>query len=332
MILSFFRMLDSLKNVWIFTPPLCVLVGTVGNMLTLIAVTSKSSKKNSFIVYLGALAVADTASLYFVVINSWLFYGFDIDIMLTGISCKVLAFMLYTCKMFSSLLVATLSTDRMVCSCFPHKRDTIGTPKSALIIISSILAFVLVINVHELYGFELVSIENVTLCGYVDSNYASFFGTYFTWVDTTIYFTIPSIIIVVANILAVRAVIISTKRLSHLMNVEAVRIRVRTNRQMIIMAVAVSAAFFLFTSPVGIFVIVRPYIFDDTDVFYVSNDTDFALVTITNNLAYLNFAINFFLYFVSGRRFRKDLRAACTRQRNSPGVRIPYVISSLQAT
>ena len=114
MVLSIFRMLDSLKNVWIFTPPLCVLVGTVGNMLTLITVTSKSSKKNSFIVYLGALAVADTASLYFVVINSWLFYGFDIDIMLTGISCKVLAFMLYTCKMFSSLLVATLSTDRMV--------------------------------------------------------------------------------------------------------------------------------------------------------------------------------------------------------------------------
>ena len=187
-------MLDSVRKVWLFVPPICILVGTVGNILTLITVTSKSTMKNSFIVYLGALAVGDTASLYFVVVNSWLFYAFDIDIMLNDISCKILGFMYY-CKMWSSLLVATLSTDRMVCSCFPHKRDTFGTPKSAFIIISIVLAFVLVINAHQLYGFSLVSTENVTFCGYVDSNYKSFFDTYFTLMDTTIYFTIPFIII-----------------------------------------------------------------------------------------------------------------------------------------
>ena len=322
-------MLDSVRKVWLFVPPICILVGTVGNILTLITVTSKSTKKNSFIVYLGALAVGDTASLYFVVVNSWLFYAFDIDIMLNDISCRILGFLYYACTWLSSLLVATLSTDRMVCSCFPHKRDTFGTPKSAFIIISIVLAFVLVINAHELYGFTLVSEENDTLCDYVDSSYASFFENYFTLMDTTIYFALPSIIIVVTNTLTIRAVIIATKEISQMTNLETVRGRIRTNRQMTITAILVSGTFVLLISPIGIYLIVRAYVYG-AETFYMSNDTDSVIVAITENLSYFNFAINFFLYSITGRRFRQDLRAACTRKRNSS--RIPYVISSLQAT
>ena len=128
-------------------------------------------------------------------------------------------------------------------------------------------------------------------------------------------------IIVVTNTQTVRAVIISTKHLSHLINLEAVRGRIRTNRQMMITAILVSGT--------GIYMIVRTYVYG-ADVFYMANDTDFAMMTIADTLSYFNFAVNFFLYFISGRRFRQDLRAVCTRKRNSSGV--PYAISSLQNT
>ena len=310
-------MLDSLRKVWLFTPPVFLLAGTVGNVLTLIRVTSKQCKKNSFVVYLGALAVADTAGLYVGCINAWLFYAFDIDIMLGAVSCKILGFMFYVCKMMSSLLVATLSTDRMVCCCFLTKKDQFGSPKSAMIVISIILGFVLMINVHELYGFKLIAVNNDTICGYVDNSYATFFDVYFSYVDTSIYFILPTILIIVANILTVREVINSTKRTSHLMLEAAVRSRIRHNRQMVIMAIAVSAVFLLTTSPGGIFGIIRSYVFNDSEVFYVSSDVEFLLTTIAEVLGYLNLTINFFLYFISGRRFREDLRIACRCGRSS---------------
>ena len=310
-------MLDSLRKVWLFILPVFLLVGTVGNVLTLITVTSRRCKKNSFVVYLGALAVADTASLYVGSINAWLFYAFDIDIMLVAVSCKILGFMFYVSKMMSSLLVATLSTDRMVCCCFPTKKDQLGSPKSAMIVISIIVGFVLMINVHELYGFSLITADNVTICGYIDNGYATFFDVYFSWVDTSIYFIVPTIVIIVANILTVREVINSTKRTSHLMGVATVRSRIRHNRQMVVMAVAVSAAFLLTTSPLGISTIIRPYVFNDSEVFYASSDVEFLLTTIEGILGYLNLTINFFLYCISGRRFREDLKIAIRCGRSS---------------
>ena len=306
-----FRMLISLRYVWMVVPPLCILVGTVGNALTLLTVTSKRGKKISFVIYLGALAVADTASLYFIAFNAWLFYAFGIDIMLSVTSCKIFGFMLHVCRMWSSLLVATLSTDRMVCSCFPLKRELLGSGKSALIIISITFGFVFIINVHELYGFKLITIANVSFCGYVDEDYAYFLGVYFAWIDTSVYFILPSIVIIVTNIMTVKAAIKSTKQASHLMNVESVRNRNRNNRQMIVMAVTVSLTFFFLTLPGGIYFIIRPYLFSDPDLFDAANHAiGYLCTTIAFNLAYVNFAINFFLYVISGRQFREDFKAA----------------------
>ena len=83
------------------------------------------------------------------------------------------------------------------------------------------------------------------------------------------------------------------------------------------MAVAVSVAFLLLTSPVGILTIIRPYVFNDSEVFYANGEIEFLATTIAGILAYVNFAINFFLYFISGTRFREDLKTAFRCGRSS---------------
>ena len=312
-----FRMFDFSRKLWMFVGPAIILVGTVGNVLTLFTITNRRIRKNSFDVYLGALAIADTASLYVSTLNSWLFFGFDIDIMLTTISCKILGFLHHVCMMWSSLLVAALSTDKMLCICFPQKREQLSTPKSAMIVISFSLCFVIMINVHELYGFTLIAVKNATVCGYIDTSYSTFYDVYFTWVDTSVYLILPTIVIIVTNILTVRVVINSTKRVRHAMNIPAARNRIRNQRQMIFMAVAVSVAFLLLTSPFGILTIIRPYVFNASEVFYPKSNIEIIVTTITAILASLNSAINFFLYFISGSRFREDLKAACCCGRSS---------------
>ena len=300
------------RILWIYVPPIIILAGTVGNALTLITISNKRIEKNSFIVYLGALAVSDTASLYIITLNGWLFFGFDIDIMMGRISCKILSFLYHVIKMLSSLLVAALSTDRMLCICFPLKKEIISTPKSAKFVLSFIIGFIIVINIHELYGFRLTTIHNATLCTFIDDSYARFYDIYFAWVDTLFYFILPTIIIIVTNILTVRQVIRANKLAVHALNVPAIRNRIRNERQVIFMAIAVSVAFIL----LGILIIIRCYVFIDSEVFYSTSDTE-SVMTIFWNLASINFAVNFVLYFVSGKRFRENLRAACFCGRSS---------------
>ena len=291
-------------------PPSCIVIGTLGNILTLITVTSKHCKKNSFVVYLGALALADTTFLYGAALNGWLFFAYDIDVMLSAVSCKVFGFLLHACKMWSSLSVAALTADRAVCTRFPLKRNTFCTPTSAMIVSGLIIGFVVAMNAHELYGFKLNTVENATFCGYIDDAYGTFFDVYFRWIDASFYFILPCIVIIVSNIITVREVIIATKTTSHMMHAETVRARIRNNRQMIVTVVTVSVAFLFLTFPTGILVIIRPYIFDDTETFYHHADLDFLMTTIGYILSILNVSINFFLYVISAKRFREDLKAA----------------------
>ena len=311
-------MLNLLRIFWIYVPPIIILTGTVGNGLTLITIANEQTKKNSFVVHLGALAVADTAASYSTTLNAWLFYGLGIDIMLSEPSCKIFGFLHHVCKMWSSLLVAALSVDRMVGVCWPQTRDRFSTPKSALIVVSCCLGFVLIINAHELYGFTIITVDNVTFCGYIDDKYATFFDIYFIWVDNSIYFILPTVVIIVSNTVTVRKVIITTKQAGHLMrSAPAIRKRIRDQRQVIITAITVSITFILLTSPYSILTIIRPYVFDSSDMFYVQSDVEFLVTSITAMLATLNYAINFFLYFVSGKRFREDLKAAFRCGRSS---------------
>lgn len=296
---------DVLLKVWTFLPPFIIAMGTVGNLLTLVAVGGRHCKKNSFSVYLASLALVDTVTLYVNVLNSWLIFAFDVDIQRTSVSCKVLGFSIFVFEQMSGWLVAALAIERLICVYFPDKVKHICTPKTGFIIVISLLSLLSACNSHELYGFQLNDIHNDTFCGFVNDSYGTFFYNYFMLINTLIQFFVPMTLIVGANTaLVVRIKVINNRATQSPATKEIKRKR---TQYMTVFTLLISFVFIVMTGPVALYVVLRPYLFEDSEIFYTTNDTEYLLSTVTYHLLFLNHAVNFSLYVLSGRKFRNDL-------------------------
>ena len=297
---------EALQTSWKIVPPVIGIPGIIGSILTVFTVTSRhcKTKLSSFTTYLGALAITDGLTIIRLGLDGYLFFGFGMDILTQHrIFCKILPFFGDLSVQFSACLVATLSVDRMLATYIPL-RTSIHTQKIGFIVTGSIFGFLLLINVHELYGFTLVEKENITLCTFVDADYELFFTFYFIWVQIAVYWFLPILLIIGCNTAIVVKINRSVSRLRSTLNAQ------RRSRQLLRISILVSTTYVVLTTPATIYSVLRPFLFEGSDTYNYADDMDFLIYTIMLHLGYLNLNCNFFLYVLSGRRFRKDMRLA----------------------
>ena len=299
----------NLLNVWTYLPPVIVFVGTIGNVLSFIAVTNKHCKKSSFTTYIAAFAVVDTVFLFLVVLNSWLHFVFDIDLQeINTVSCKLIEFLILLFGHGSSWLIAALTVERTFCTYFPYKVKIVCRPRTGYIVIATIFLFLSALNLHELFGFgfEYHSESNRTDCSFINIRYENFVLYYFSWIEFALYFLLPVLVIIVGN----SATVIRVFRTNTASLATSDVNRTRRNRHLLIITLLVSFSFIIFVSPVTLYFSLKPYLFEDADYFFSSSVAEDVVSTIVYHLGFMNHAINFFLYILSGKRFRRGLKAA----------------------
>ena len=126
--------------IWTYAPPAIIIAGTVGNILSLMAVTNRQCRKSSFTVYLATLAITDTAYLYVTVFSNWLVNAFDIDFgSFWKILCKMAYFLSFLASHASSWLVVALTAERTFCTYFPHKIKSVCVPRTGYIVVGTII-------------------------------------------------------------------------------------------------------------------------------------------------------------------------------------------------
>lgn len=296
----------ALLKVWTFIPPVAIVVGTVGNILAFAAVTNRFTNKRSFTIYLAALAVIDTLILYNFPLAMWLRYVFGVSVEQTStVFCKLLGFTSYLFPQISSWFVVALTVERTFCSYFPIKSRILCRPKTGLAVVGIIVGVLVVLNSHMLYGMELLYFENFTACAFVSDRYADFFFGAFVWIDFLVYFLVPITIILIGNTATVAKVYNSSKGITTSVS----ETRRRANWHILLITLLISCAFILLVSPFSLFFALKPYIFGDVEAFYSSSNTEQIVETVVYILVFFNSAINFFLYVLSGARFRRDLVA-----------------------
>ena len=186
--------------IWKYVPPIITIIGTIGHILTIIAVNGSNRKASSFSVYLTMLAVVDALTLYEQAIVSWLHYNFDIILREYGeVLCKLNYFLGFLLTHFSSWIVMTLTLERTFCVFFPHKFGTLPKPKVGWLVIMSVFLFLLALDSHVLYGREIVSTERGEVCGFVDNDYKLFFYTYWSKIHFVVYFALPVTVIILGK-------------------------------------------------------------------------------------------------------------------------------------
>ena len=304
-----------LLSVWMYSPPILITIGTLGNCITLIVLTNRKCKKSSFTVYLTALAIVDTLILYNFPLNTWLKYVFNFAYETYNIIlCKGLAFTSYLLPQISSWMIVVLTMERALCTYSPIKYKNLCRPKRGLTVVGAIISLLAAFDSHMLYGMSLTKTENFTVCTFVDETYAKFYFNAFVWMDFSAYFLLPFVLIVCANSATAFMVYRSSKSVTS----TGSQARISRDRYVIVITLLVSFAFILLVSPFSIFFALKPFLFGDVEAFYSSSQTELIVEMVVYNLVFLNSAINFFLYVLSGERFRSDLKAAfCNIQFNA---------------
>ena len=195
-----------------------------------------------------------------------------------------------------------MTFDRFYSIIRPHKAASFNTVKRARITIISIIIFSSIFNISPLFVITNSGRECVPDLSILPK-------TLFFWLNYVVQFAIPFILLLIMN-----STIIHVLRTRSILQAEhkgqgqdqGQKMKIRSSEKKIIaILLLVAFSFFILITPMYAFIVYSMV------VDYTKSPYDFAVFylfyNVMHKMFYTNNAINFFLYVISGKRFRTDL-------------------------
>ena len=294
--------------IWLIGSPIVIAIGIIGNTLSILILSRKRMRKHTSAFYFTVLAVTDLLVLNVGLLRNFLEALMEYDPIrsYSQASCKIHTFLVYFLGQFSAWVLSSVTVERFISVWFPFKARYICTRKNAAIGLVILAVFLCSANVHFFWTRGLSTLGNDTVkvyCIYLEEYY------YFTKViwdilDSLLITYIPCACMVVLNIL----IIIKLKRFRRrnkcgfIFAPDCNSARVNS---MTAMLLTVTFTFVLLMTPLTLYLIGQNYWWE----YQHYHDSSFRIYwAAAHQLMYMNNAINFLLYYVSGNRFRKEFK------------------------
>ena len=313
---------------WKSISPIIIVVGTVGNTLSILVMLRKRFRHTTMCFYLIALAIADTCVLYTSLLLTSLQVYLSTEFLLRSDTlCKTLNFLTHYISHIASWIIVCLTSERFVAVIFPHYCKILFTQARAAIVLAFIILILLVFDSHFFWTHHLQEyteqysyIDHLTMattthtikqkmCSinkHIKQHYY-FNKNVWPWMDMALFSLLPLVFIVVGNItICIKLGLAHYNR----RNLGASTNQSQNRSKLIstaIVLVSVSLLFIISTFPITIWQFGTAY---DKDAWAKQQFTG----TIVFLLHYLNNAFNFVLYCLSGRQFCKELIIMLTRK------------------
>ena len=295
--------------------PIIMVVGLCGNALSILTILRGKVWQKNVVFYLVGLAVADSVHLLMVgayITTSVTTNGRLSFVQLLG--CWPYFALAFSAGQMSSLITMAFTVDRFCVIVFPHRFSVNGFRSQKVLL--AILTLVCLINlpwiaVTGLRGPKTDKLDACALCP-GESKHCSDLITAFLIVDGLAYSWLPAIFIIVCNF----AIIVKLV-LSRAWRMQFQVTNGEKDRGLIILFL-MSAGFLSLTLPITLAMLTL----EGSEVGSPSTwKSDWALLSCG---PCTNSAINFFLYFFSGKDFRKALKIVlcCRPSRISPSIQI----------
>ena len=304
--------LDFTANVLkMYGLPILLALGTLGNILCIVTLRSAKFRLTSTGFLLTALAFSDMTVLYTGALRQWLIVMFSLDVReMSTASCKIQSFCTYYSVHLSAWTLVLITIERLLSVIIPTRFNTVCSRKRMVLGWILTAAILLLIDIYLLTESALSDNyypgENVTRCVWRGRDYSNSapLTDFLYWSDFCLSFLLPTCLILVANCVLCyklygmsslgRVVSISSGQSSTSLPSSSVR----KKSSLTLMLVVVSLMFVITTLPINIcFLVIKPCKMD----LRLKN----FIYACFNSLYYLNNAMNFFLYFISGSRFRE---------------------------
>jgi len=295
--------------VWVFVVPVILLIGIIGNILSITVLLRKVFRYTTTGVYLPLTAVADITFLLtgsqevFEVAGVFSIREYNIW------TCRVYKVLFYTAGDVSIWLLVAFTFDRFIAVCFPLSKRRVCRWKRAATAAFTIIFLSFGKNLHEFWtrGPEYTpSGELRRICGSQERYY--FFLQYVRpWIALILVMVLPFVLIFLFNCMIVHSLVKAQRLRNHagadrsLTGSSGHPKSTISFRQTTFMCLGISFAFLICVAPSIVLLIGKPYWKRASAVSYEN------VKAICNCLGFVNHAINFILYCVTGRRFRQEL-------------------------
>ena len=273
--------------------------GAIGNALAIAVLLRKSIRTTPCAILLIILAFADelssTMTTLYVANDYHMKHALD-----SVFWCKFGGFLSSSAELWSVNILIAVTAERFIAVQYPFKVATICTRRNVSITAELVTLFSFAFNIPTL--IFAIYIPGRNACGH-HPDYKSYNENIGSWVDSVIYSYIPIATLIVLNfgiLKAMRSATTTSQQLSTSSQRDSSRMKHITA-----MCVSVSVALIICLLPIAIQRPVHYVMYDRRD------PVNYAMFIFYWFLAWafltLNHTINFFLYVITGQRFRQEL-------------------------
>ena len=296
-----FKIANFIDTYWF---PVLIPIGLVGNTLSFIVMIKPNNRKISTCIYMAAISINDNLmmlssfqNLLVVVLKVHGWYMWE---------CKLASFWALFALQNSTFQVLAMTVDKYIAIKWPHRAAAYSTPRRAKMIAVNLSASAIVYNSPHLYLTHVVDGQCLAY------GTRGLLSQIYSWCSFVLNAIIPFTSLIYMNVVIVKAVRNSRKMFGGQINA-ATDQRLETRQksmksaenQQTIMQLSVTTLFLILLCPTYIRFIYLSFAERDTPYQYASS---MLIYQISLKLYCTNSGINFFLYCISGRKFRKDLK------------------------
>ena len=225
--------------------------------------------------------------------------------------CTLANTILFSALLCSTLLIVSMTFDRFYSIILPHKAASFNTVKRTKITISIIVAFSVFYNIPHLFISDHENWQSIPYGKAMGKSY----GQVYYWFSFIINFALPFVLLLIMNSVIIHKIltrsIVGNKRSAEDVVTEGqnkVQQKAKmknSEKQIFVILLLVTFGFLILTTPAYAFFLYVMFVdFYKTPLSFAGY---YLFYSAAAKLHFTNYGINFFLYVISGRKFRTDL-------------------------
>ena len=292
--------------------PILVPIGFIGNVLSFLVMMKPNNRKMSTCIYMAAISVNDNLMMSLALYN-YLLTVVKIHVWYP-IECKIAAFLALYALQNTTFQVLAMTVDKYIAIKWPHKAATYSTPKRAKITAVILFSCVFVYNIPHLIISKTVGTECL---GYASGGTIT---KVYSWLSFVLNAIVPFVMLIYMNYVIIKKVRESRKmftdeitvaddtpksEICNSANQKRQKSMKNTENQLTIMLLLVTTLFLILMIPTYVRFLFFSFVKRDTPERYANL---MLLYHFSYKLYNTNCGINFFLYCISGKKFRNDLK------------------------
>ncbi|KAH3814503.1 hypothetical protein DPMN_143005 [Dreissena polymorpha] len=185
---------------WTYGSPILIVIGTIGNVLSIVVLLRPRLRKSTTMFYLTCLSFGDLFTLYTGLLRYWIHSAFKIDVRnLSNGACKVHTFLVYLWLDFTVWVLVSVTVDRCISVSLPFRVKRLCTIQRSRIVVTIIWGIMFIKNMHFFWTLSLVETWKYS-CGGSSPAEIHFLHFVWPWLDMATFCIIPFTIMIVCNI------------------------------------------------------------------------------------------------------------------------------------